>query len=67
MLIQSSALCLKDLCIGLEQVLPLHALSARHGTHQDGYIDILECNNRVISWNHLYKKKKFSSVSKYWF
>ena len=41
-LIQCLPLGLKDLCIGFQEVLSFHALSTRHGTHQDGYVNVLE-------------------------
>ena len=53
MLVECFPLALKDACVGFEQVLSLHALPARHGSHQDGNIDILEgfywvsCRNNI--------------------
>ena len=54
--VQSPSLCLKDLGVGFEQVLPLHPFPARHGAHHDGNINILEGHLRVISGNHICAK-----------
>ena len=52
-LVKSLSLGLKDLCISLEEVLSLHALPARHGSHQDGHVDILEGLGSVSSRDNL--------------
>ena len=37
-------LCLEDLDVGSEEVLPLHALLAGHRAHQEGGVNVLESN-----------------------
>lgn len=41
-LVQSGTLDLEDVGVGLQQVLPLHALLPGHGAHQDGGVAVLE-------------------------
>lgn len=41
-LVQSGSLDLEDVGVGLQQVLPLHALLPGHGAHQDSSIAVLE-------------------------
>lgn len=54
MLVQSPALCLEDLCVCLEQVLPLHSLPAWHGTNQNSHIYILESHIGVVRSDHIW-------------
>ena len=37
-------LCLEDLDVGSEEVLPLHALLAGHRADQEGGVNVLESN-----------------------
>ena len=53
MLVECLSLALKDACIGFEQVFSLHALPARHGSHQDGNINILEADCWVSCRNNI--------------
>ena len=52
-LLQGSSLALEDGHVGLQQVLPLHALLPGHGTHQDGSVQVLEAHLHFVSGDDL--------------
>jgi len=53
-LVESLALLLEDLHVGLEQVLALHALTAGHRPHQHPHVNVLERHADVRRWDDLW-------------
>lgn len=51
--VQCSSLGLEDGHVGLQQVLPLHALLPGHGAHQDGGINVLEAHFHLVGGDDL--------------
>ena len=48
-LVQGAPLALEDGNVGLQQVLPLHALLPGHGANQDGRVQVLESDLHFVS------------------
>lgn len=52
-LLQGGTLGLKDGHVGLQEVLPLHALLPGHRAHQDGCVQILEAQLHLVGGDDL--------------